>query len=46
MQEMDDGARVWRVSNDESERIDVELVEGWTGTLDTLFIFVSDAFKA
>lgn len=37
---LDAEARVWRVSNDESERIDIELVARWTSTLDTLFIFV------
>lgn len=39
-EELDAEARVWRVSNDESERIDIELVARWTSTLDTLFIFV------
>ena len=40
MKELDPEARVWRVYNDESERIDGEMVEGWKSTLDTLFIFV------
>lgn len=39
-EELDAEARVWRVSNDESERIDIELVARRTSTLDTLFIFV------
>ena len=46
MKEMDDEARVWRVYNDESERIDFEIVEGWTSTLDTLFIFVSSTVSS
>jgi hypothetical protein len=35
-----DNARVWRVYNDEADRIDAEMVAGWRGTLDTLLIFV------
>jgi hypothetical protein len=38
---MSDDARVWRVYNDESERQDADLVEGWRSTLDTQLIFVS-----
>jgi hypothetical protein len=38
---MDDDARVWRVYNDEAERIDAEKVEGWKSTLNTMLIFVS-----
>jgi hypothetical protein len=38
---MSDNARVWRVYNDESERQDADLVEGWRSTLDTQLIFVS-----
>ena len=40
-EEMSDNARVWRVYNDESDRIDAEMVAGWKGTLDTLLIYVS-----
>jgi len=39
MEEMSDGARVWRVYNDEAERVDAEMVEAWRSTLDTLLIF-------
>jgi hypothetical protein len=41
MEEMSDNARVWRVYNDEADRTDMEMVDGWKGTLDTLLIFVS-----
>jgi hypothetical protein len=41
MEEMGDNARVWRVFNDEADRIDAERVDGWRSTLDTLLIFVS-----
>jgi hypothetical protein len=37
---MGDHARVWRIYNDEADRIDAEMVAGWRGTLDTLLIFV------
>jgi hypothetical protein len=37
---MSDDARVWRVYNDEAERVDAEMVEGWRSILDTLLIFV------
>jgi hypothetical protein len=37
---MDDDARVWRVYNDEAERQDADMVDGWRSTLDTLLIFV------
>jgi hypothetical protein len=40
MHEMDENARVWRACNDESERIDIELVEAWNGILDTQILFV------
>jgi hypothetical protein len=40
MEEMGDHARVWRVYNDEADRIDEDMVTGWKGTLDTLLIFV------
>ena len=40
-QEMGKDARVWRVYNDETDRSDAEMVNGWKGTLDTLLIFVS-----
>ena len=40
MEEMSENARVWHVYNDEAERIDAELVDGWIGTLDTLLLFV------
>jgi hypothetical protein len=39
-EEMENNARVWRVYNDEADRIDAEMVAGWRGTLDTLLIFV------
>ena len=42
--EMSDNARVWRVYLDEAERIDAELVDRWTSTLDTLLIFVRTAY--
>ena len=42
MEELSDGARAFLVANDESERIDNELVNGWLAALDTLFIFVSN----
>lgn len=38
--EMEDGARVWRVYNDEAERIDREKLDDWKSTLDTQLIFV------
>jgi hypothetical protein len=41
MEEMGDNARVWHVYNDEADRIDAEMVDGWRSTLDTLLIFVS-----
>jgi hypothetical protein len=41
LEEMSDNARVWRVYNDEADRTDMERVDGWKGTLDTLLIFVS-----
>ena len=41
MEEMGESARVWRVYNDEFDPIDVEKVNVWNGTLDTLFLFVS-----
>jgi hypothetical protein len=41
MEEMGENARVWRVYNDEADRTDMEMVDGWKGTLDTLLIFVS-----
>lgn len=37
---MADSARVWRVYNDEADRIDAEIVDRWKATLDTLLIFV------
>lgn len=40
MEEMADNARVWRVGNDETNRIDAQAVEGWLSFLDTLLIFV------
>ena len=40
-EEMNDTARVWRVYNDEADRIDAEAVDKWNTTLDTLLIFVS-----
>jgi hypothetical protein len=40
MEEMSDNARVWRVYNDEADRIDAEMVDGWRSTLDTPLIFV------
>ena len=41
LKELDEGARVWRVYNDESDKADAEMVDGWRNTLNTLFIFVS-----
>ena len=41
-QEMGENARVWRVYNDEADRIDAEAVDRWRNTLDTLLIFVSE----
>jgi len=41
MEEMSDEARAWRMYNDEADRIDAELIEGWTGNLDNQLIFVS-----
>ena len=41
MEEMADNARVWRVANDETERSDAEMVNGWLGTVDSLLLFVS-----
>ena len=41
-EEMADNARVWRTINDETEREDAERVASWNGTLDTLFLFVSE----
>lgn len=40
MEEMGDSARVWSVSNDESERTDTAMINGWLGSLDSLFLFV------
>lgn len=39
-EEMGEGARGFRVYNDETELMDAEMVNGWAGTLDTLFLFV------
>jgi hypothetical protein len=41
MEELTDHARVWRVYNDDADRRETEMVEGWRSTLDTLLIFVS-----
>ena len=40
MEEMGDHARVWRVYNDEADKLDEDMVTGWKSTLDTLLIFV------
>lgn len=42
MEEMSEAARVFLVFNDERERIDNELIEGWLAILNTLLIFVSN----
>jgi len=39
MEEMSEEARVWRVYNDEADRVDSEMVEVWKSTLNTLLIF-------
>lgn len=39
MKELDESAKVFLVYNDETERGDTKLVNGWVGTLDTLLIF-------
>lgn len=41
MKEMDNNAKAFLVYNDETERIDNEMVDGWLNTLDTLLIFVN-----
>jgi hypothetical protein len=41
MEELTEDARVWRVYNDEADRHEAEMVEGWRSTLDTLLVFVS-----
>lgn len=41
LKELGNDAKVFNVYNDESDRYDYELVEGWIATLDTLLIFVS-----
>jgi hypothetical protein len=46
MEEMSDGARVWRVYNGEAEIKDVEMIEGWKTALNTLLIFVSKSFPS
>lgn len=40
--ELDTDARIWKVSNDESDRNDNELVDDWTKSLDTQLLFVSE----
>ena len=40
LKELDTDARLWRVCNDETDRIDGELVDGWAKSLDTQIIFV------
>jgi len=42
MEELGENARVWKVYNDEADRMDTEAVDKWQSTLDTLLIFVSD----
>ena len=41
MEEMGEYARIFLTFNDERERIDAELIEGWLAILNTLLIFVS-----
>lgn len=41
MEEMGDHACVFLTSNDETDRIDAELIENWLAILNTLLIFVS-----
>jgi hypothetical protein len=33
-------ARVWRLCNDENERFDAEMIQGWRDTADVLLVFV------
>lgn len=39
---MDDAARVWKVYRKEANAYDAALLDGWSGTLDILLIFVRD----
>lgn len=41
MKELDNGARIWCAFNDETDRIDGQLIAGWIASLDLLLIFVS-----
>lgn len=41
LKELNDDARLGRVANDETNRIDTEMVNDWTKSLDTLLLFVS-----
>lgn len=41
MYEMGDNARVFCVYNDEKDKVDNEMVQGWLAILNTLLIFVS-----
>lgn len=45
MEEMGDFARIFLTFNDERERIDAELIEGWLAILNTLLIFVSPLYS-
>ena len=38
---MSEEARIWRVHNEEVDRIDAALIRGWTQNLDNQLIFVS-----
>lgn len=39
-EELEDTARIWRVVNDEADRIDLELILRWISILDNQFLFV------